>query len=94
MFDSPWVVGFVVVILFMAIIVEPIRRFIHYTSRFEQAVKNPHTQEEWLLFWQNKPDEELRATLEDDSGFTPEARQAACEVLERRRQSSNDWDDD
>jgi hypothetical protein len=94
MFESPWVVGFIAVILFMAIIVEPIRRFIHYTNRFEQAVKNPHTVEEWLLFWQNKPDEELRKAIEEESRFTPEAQQAACEVLERRRQSSNDWDDD
>jgi hypothetical protein len=94
MFESPWVVGFLAVVLFMAIIVEPIRRFLHYTRRYEQAFKNPHTVDEWLVYWQNKPDEELRASLEDDADFTPEARQAACEVLDRRRRSSSDWDED
>lgn len=94
MFESPWVVWFIVVILFMAIIVEPIRRFIFYTRRFEQGLKNPRSVADWLLYWQNKPDGELRASLDEDSEFSPEARQAACEVLERRRRSAADWEED
>lgn len=94
MFESPWFIGFVVFILFMAIIVEPIKRFIHYTNRYSEAFKDPKTVEQWKVYWQSKADNELRGAAEGHGDFSDEAREAARVVLERREKMSSDWDND
>jgi hypothetical protein len=94
MFESPWVTALVVIVLFMAIIVEPIKRFVHYTNRYSEAFKNPQTLEQWKVYWQNKPDNELRGAAEGHGEFSDEAREAAQAVLERREKMSSDWEDD
>ena len=94
MFESPWVIGFIVFILFMAIIVEPIKRFIHYTNRYSEAYQNPRTLEQWKIYWQNKADNELRGAAAGNGNFSEEAREAARIVMERREKMSSDWEDD
>jgi|GEM_PF-2632458 hypothetical protein len=94
MFESPWLNAFVIIIIFMAIIVEPIRRFIHYSNRYSQAFKDPHTVEEWKIYWQNKTDKEVKGAADGHGSFPDEAREAAKQVSERREKTSAAWSED